>query len=386
MRALFARRRSAFTLIELLVVIAIIAVLIALLLPAVQSAREAARRAQCVNNLKQLGLGVHNYHQTNNAFPPIYANFCYVPNSNAGTACGATNSGPGGAWPLGWGVAILGYIEQQQLFNAANYAGGAFDPQNQNTLSATKILAYTCPSETIKTGPWIAGTYINYHANFGGPSPIGAWTGPIVPMRNDGASGTNGSYLGASNTYWPNMTNCGTIGIESVSDGTSNTALFSECLIGLAGDVTTATPASVYAKRASFQMSISVTLDPDANGQADAMAAYSACKAMPGSTQPTNPTQWSGACWTGSHAGTLHFNAYNHFNTPNGISCVAANSWGGAPGGENDLITATSNHPGGVNVCMCDGSVKFVKDSVSPQVWWAIGSRNVGEIVSSDQL
>ena len=70
--------------------------------------------------------------------------------------------------------------------------------------------------------------------------------------------------------------------------------------------------------------------------------------------------------------------------TPNGISCVAANSWGGAPGGFNDAITATSNHPGGVNVVMADGSVKFIKDSITPAIWWAIGTRNQGEVISSD--
>ena len=92
-----------------------------------------------------------------------------------------------------------------------------------------------------------------------------------------------------------------------------------------------------------------------------------------------------GPCWNGSHAGTLHFNAYNHWNTPNGLSCVAGNSWGGAPGGYNDIISASSNHPGGVNVAFLDGSVKFIKDTLSPNIWWALGSRNVGEVLSSDQ-
>ena len=103
-----------------------------------------------------------------------------------------------------------------------------------------------------------------------------------------------------------------------------------------------------------------------------------------GTTLPYYPTQWSGACWNGSHEGTLHFNAYDHWNTPNGLSCIAGNSWGGPPGGFNDIITATSNHPGGVNVGFCDGSVKFIKDSIAPNVWWAIGSRNQGEVLSSD--
>lgn len=381
------RSRRGFTLIELLVVIAIIAVLIALLLPAVQAAREAARRAQCVNNLKQLGLGIHNYLSANNAFPPIYGNFCWVPGSGATQPCGP-NGGPNGAtgeWPLGWAVGLLGFMEQQALYNAANYSGGATNGMNQNTVSAAKVATLICPSESMKSGPWIASTWTNYHASFGGPAPIGTWTGPIVPMRNDGGGGTNGNGLGASNTYWPNMTNCGAIGIESITDGTSNTAVFSEKLMGLNGNVIVR-PGSQQGKRVSYQLSLAITLDSDPNGPANALIAYNACKAVPGTANPTNPTQWSGACWNGSHAGTLHFNAYNHFMPPNSISCVASNSWGGPPGGVNDLITATSNHPGGVNVCMADGSVKFVKDTINVSVWWGIGTRSNGEVISADSL
>ena len=170
--------RRGFTLIELLVVIAIIAVLIALLLPAVQAAREAARRAQCTNNLKQLGLGIHNYHQANNAFPPLWGNF-----GNPSPPSGP--SSPAGEWPLGWGTAILQFIEQQPLFNASNYSGGATNVMNQTTVSSTKIPGFVCPSESVKVGPWIASTWTNYHASFGGPEPISAWNGPFVPFLSD---------------------------------------------------------------------------------------------------------------------------------------------------------------------------------------------------------
>ena len=122
----------------------------------------------------------------------------------------------------------------------------------------------------------------------------------------------------------------------------------------------------------------------DASNMQIAVQFYQVCKNLPNTTTPTNPTQWTGAAWNGSHAGTLHFNEYNHFVTPNGLSCVSANSWGGPPGGFNDAITATSNHPGGVNVGFCDGSVKFIKDTVGYTTWWAIGSRNLGENISSD--
>ena len=372
------RTHKAFTLIELLVVIAIIAVLIALLLPAVQAAREAARRAQCTNNLKQMGLGVHNYFQANNAFPPLFGNF-----GNP-----APPNGPNintGEWPLGWGVALLPFIEQQQLFNATNYSGGATSPLNQTTVSSTKISGYVCPSESLKTGPWIAQTFTNYHASFGGPECISPWDGPFVPFMSD-----PNNLPGQSNIYPYGTGNLGVVDFATISDGSSNTALFSEKLIGLAGFVQVYPGTLPNAKRVSYQTSFTTDVNGVASaigtgGQAMALGFVQACKSIPGTALPTNPTQWSGSCWNGSHAGTLHFNAYNHWNTPNGLSCVAGNTWGGPPGGMNDIITATSNHPGGVNVGFCDGSVKFMKDSISPNVWWAVGSRNQGEIVSSDQ-
>jgi len=91
---------------------------------------------------------------------------------------------------------------------------------------------------------------------------------------------------------------------------------------------------------------------------------------------------WNGAAWTGSHAGTLRFNAYDHVNTPNGITC--STSGGEDPGTFTTAITAGSFHSGGVNVCLADGSVRFVKDTINAQTWWAIGSRNQGEVVSAD--
>jgi prepilin-type N-terminal cleavage/methylation domain-containing protein/prepilin-type processing-associated H-X9-DG protein len=353
-------RRRGFTLIELLVVIAIIGVLIALLLPAVQAAREAARRSQCVNNLKQLGLAVHNYHSTNNAMPPLYGNF----------GAAGDPSAPNGEWPLGWAVALLPYLEQQPLFNSANYSQGVFNAININTISSTKLSVLVCPSEPLRQGPWLTVTWTNYHANFGGPSMIAGWDGAIVPFNGDPSG-----FPGISNTV--TNSNSGTFGFEGFSDGTSQTAMFSEKLIGLNGFVPIP-PGQPKANRVTYQTSFNSTWDN--NSQALAQQFLSICKSIPATTQPTNPTQWTGAAWNGSHAGTLHFNAYNHFNTPNGLSCVAANSWGGPPGGFNDIITATSAHPAGVNVCMADGSVKFAKDTISPTVWWGLGSRNQSEV------
>jgi prepilin-type N-terminal cleavage/methylation domain-containing protein/prepilin-type processing-associated H-X9-DG protein len=373
------RNRHAFTLIELLVVIAIIAVLIALLLPAVQSAREAARRAQCTNNLKQLGLAVHNYHQAYNAFPQLFGNF-----GNPSPPSGP--SAANGEWPLGWGVAILPYIEQEPIFNAANISAGAFNVMNQSTVTGLKISTYICPSESVRLGPWIASSWTNYHANMGGPECISPWSGPMVPFLGD-----VGGVPGSSNVYPFGVGNLGVVGMGSITDGTSYTALFSESLMGYNGYVSVLPGQAPNSWRVSYQTSFQTDVTgnpsppPGTGGYPMALSFLQTCQSLPAATAPTNPTQWSGACWSGSHAQTLHFNAYNHWNTPNQNSCVAGNSWGGPPGGFNDIITANSLHPGGVNVCFTDGSVHFIKSSIAPNTWWAIGSRNLGEIISADQ-
>jgi len=362
-------QRRGFTLIELLVVIAIIAVLIALLLPAVQAAREAARRAQCVNNLKQMGLGIHNYISINNCFPPLFTNFNTL---GGASGAGPNIANPEGPWPLGWAVAILPNMEQTQLFNAANYSYGAQDAPNR-TVAFAKVNTYICPSETLTNGPWPGvPSFINYAANVGGPASIAMFSGPIVTMTNNSFS-TSG---------WGNNGYTGSVGVQSVSDGTSNTALFSEKLIGIqtpsSGGVT---PGSTFAKRVIFQIS-SITVNPDTGGPAQATSFYQACKSIPSTTVASGANYWNGACWSGSHAGTLRFNAYDHVNTPNGYSCQDGNAQ--APGDVTDAITASSFHAGGVNVGMCDGSVRFVKDTVNYQTWWAIGSRSLGEVISSD--
>jgi len=346
--------------------------LIALLLPAVQMAREAARRASCVNNLKQLGLAVHNYHGTINAIPPLFGCFGMPSPPN----------GPSYAnleWPLGWGVALLPYIEQQPLYNLLNYSAGAFNVVNL-TASAGNISSLICPSESVHVGPWIASTWTNYHANFGGPAPIGSWDGPFVPLKGD-----SGGVPGYSNVNPTALTNLGTVGFESILDGLSNTALLSEKLIGLNGYYQVY-PGQPYANRVQYAPTNNATVNWDTGGGPAAQVFVQACQQIPATQSPAGMlTQWSGACWSGSNAWTLHLNAYDHFNTPNLLSCVASNSdGGGALGGFNDAITATSNHPGGVNVCLCDGSVKFVKDSVAANIWWGLGSRNKDELIGAD--
>jgi len=363
MRPFVRGGRAGFTLIELLVVIAIIAVLIALLLPAVQSAREAARRAQCVNNLKQIGLGLHNYISQQNCMPPLAGNM-WLPGSPAS---------PGwGNWPLGWAVSLMPMMEGQALANAANFSFGADQEANYQTVCRARVATFICPSESRGTGPWQPQSWMNYAANFGGPASLSTWSGVIIPMREEpGVTGIGTSY--------PN--NAGTVTIASLTDGTSNTVAFSERLIGLPGEPVI-TISSNDAKRVIFGPVPGVVADArDADA---ALAFVQACRSLPGTTTTAgsqNNAWIGGAVWAGSHGNTLRFNSYSHVNTPNGISCKAHDY---SPGQAIDAITAGSNHSGGVNACMADGSVRFIKDSIAVQTWWALGTRAGGEVISSD--
>ncbi len=344
------RERRGFTLIELLVVIAIIAVLIALLLPAVQAAREAARRAQCVNNLKQLGLGVQNYLSATNSLPPLYTNY---PTALAG-------GGAGFDWPLGWAVFILPQIEQQALYNAANFSWGSGQPPNQGTLTATKLNALVCPSESVNTGPWLNTSWTNYHANVGGPADAQSWSGVIIPMSSD-PNGNNGAAGRPS-----------TIGFQAITDGTSNTACFSEALISNNQGYQ---PGNAGAARDYYPSGVTVKADAGNTTQSSALVA--ACKSLPPSTASLN-NSWGGCNWAGTHSATLRWNAYTHICAPNTFPCGS-----NQVGSVTDCLPPTSNHSGGVNASFCDGSVKFIKNSVSLTTWWALGTRAGNEVIDA---
>jgi prepilin-type N-terminal cleavage/methylation domain-containing protein/prepilin-type processing-associated H-X9-DG protein len=375
------RGRSAFTLIELLVVIAIIAVLIALLLPAVQSAREAARRIQCTNNLKQIGLAAHNYYSANNVFPSqSIQNTTYW------------------AWEPSWAAAILPMMEQMPIYNSINFSvpmldlggftGATF--MENSTSGLTAIQSLLCPSESISHPLSYAGDWgqCNYAGNYGGPGMIASCNGVIVPSKGD---------------QFVSSPNLGPVSIASLTDGTTNTAMFSEHLLGPGGaldglDSTYKSPyvaGSNFAKRCLFQInSISPMPDQGVAGVAVAQQLAAACRSVPGGTIPSEDAG-TGSSWLYTQGYDTINLSYTHFMPPNSYSCTGAESgWFGAQGnftsdgsggGWLAASTATSNHPGGVNVGMADGSVKFIKDTISQQTWWGLGSRAGGEVISADQ-
>lgn len=377
------RGRRAFTLIELLVVIAIIAVLIELLLPAVQAAREAARRIQCTNNLKQLGLACHNYVSSNNVYPSQS-----VQNTSQW------------AWEPSWVAAILPMMEQTPAYNSINFSLpmleiGFINPTatggTANSTSGLMIISsLLCPSESMThpvnfNGNW---AQCNYAGNFGGPGMIASCNGVIVPAKGDN---------------FVSSPNLGPVSIASLTDGTSNTALISERLVGAAGALSGMAPGyvsphvagSATAKRSLFQInSVSPLPDQGLNGVAVAQQLVAACKSIPGGTAPSDDSG-SGYSWLFTQGYVTVNLAYTHVMTPNSYSCTGAESGffgaqgnftsDGANGGWLAAATANSNHPGGVNMSMGDGSVRFVKDTIGLSTWWALGSRAGGEVISADQ-
>lgn len=319
-----------FTLVELLVVIAIIGILIALLLPAVQSAREAARRSQCTNNLKQVGLAVHNYGQTYKAFPAGGWDCCY------------------GTWLL----ALTPFVEQptlyQQYVRPAGMEGKAhvtnptqIGPDTRYgtavnwPVTRTQVPAYTCPSDSITaTASNFNGvTFHNYVANYGNTTRTRAspWGGVVyggapfiaVYVANGVAyldSNTPGSGVSPAEGARRGVR------LQEVQDGMSNTLLFSETVQGRDGDLR---GFGWWGGGAHFETFIAPN-----SATPDVIESAGNCK-------PANP-----------------------LNPP----CVGISSV------NRETIAARSRHPGGVGVTMCDGSVRFVTNNIALGLWRSLGS------------
>jgi prepilin-type N-terminal cleavage/methylation domain-containing protein/prepilin-type processing-associated H-X9-DG protein len=330
-------RRGGFTLIELLVVIAIIGILIALLLPAVQAAREAARRSQCTNNLKQLVLATMNYNDANGALPP-----------NSGYDA---PTGP----DFGFKPRLLPYLEQLAAYNTLNLSlpNGTRDNGNM-TCTITQIAAFQCPSDgNIPAGP---STFFNglafikgYHSY---PNNMGTWVGF-----------TGGAFDGPA--YQLGQTTRGSVvTLATILDGTSSTVIFSEFV---RGNNSTSGPDKVFVFRGTLaSATVSFTIDQLA---ADCQQSTTIADSS------------KGAEWLNQN--TARGGGYSHIMTPNKKACFFSDA---SASKYQTIIGASSNHPGGVNCAFLDGTVRFVKDSVAPRTWWAISTRAGGEIVSADSL
>jgi prepilin-type N-terminal cleavage/methylation domain-containing protein/prepilin-type processing-associated H-X9-DG protein len=363
-----------FTLIELLVVIAIIAVLIALLLPAVQAAREAARRAQCTNNMKQLGLALQNYMSSNDAIPHVYPIWYYPPKT------GSVSDGWGGWSPQSH---MFPYMEQGPLYNAIN-----FGMPNRNTgylsnssLSASTINSFLCPSSPLAKGNIACNNLLkspgnNYFASVGSS------------LNYQSPSSPNGlfmwEYNPAINGNW--AAQAAPLSLRDITDGTSNTIAFGEWRTGDFNCQILSIPQDVI-NPVVFPTSIS-TNGPWTGAALTTFLGWLNTCAVTAPSTITHGSNWSfnmsglGDCWDQGLFGHTLGNTLlaPNSNIPNCRTCTWNGDWD-CPG----MYGLSSFHPGGGNVALADGSVRFLKSSTAMFTVQALGSRAGGEIVSSDQ-
>jgi prepilin-type N-terminal cleavage/methylation domain-containing protein/prepilin-type processing-associated H-X9-DG protein len=329
------RKRSTygFTLIELLVVITIIGILIALLLPAVQAAREAARRAQCVNNLKQLGLALHNYHDTFRQFPPGYL-------SKVGP--GGTDDDQGPGW--GWAARILPYLEQTNLFNEINWNKDITDPANASA-RVTELTALLCPSDGNGARRFKVDA-------LGDTTPD--YSTPVIDSAGNAVSVAHSNYVGVFGQ--PEIYPDPGFSVPAPDRGVNVRGMFCRNQTVRMSDVKDGSAYTIFV------------------GERSSKLAYAT---------------WTGAV-TGGQVPPKLPNIYGY--EPEGAAVLILGHTGNAADhvdGEpdhtpnshvNHIDDFWSDHPQGANFLMVDGSVHMFGDSIDSKIWWALGSRAGKEI------
>jgi prepilin-type N-terminal cleavage/methylation domain-containing protein/prepilin-type processing-associated H-X9-DG protein len=335
-----ARALRGFTLIELLVVIAIIAVLISLLLPAVQAAREAARRSQCINNMKQIGLALHNYESSNSTLPPakIYS---------AGTT--TTSNDPGGTGLLlntTLFTLILNGLEQTARFNAYNFSlpscnsvnsgvnttiiGGTSAYLANTTVTSQIISTYLCPSDMT-------------------PTPF--TNNPSSPGAYPGNNAVRCSYMACAAQYYE------TYNARYISTRPLDEAIFSG---------------------SDWSTTLSTIRDGTSN----------TCMIGESRLQKTSSSYggwWGQGLWTSTHGMVYPPTSASYPSTlPNAPALISQVSVANNPQRLGYAWTMSSVHPGGLNMLFADGSVKFIKSSINPYTWSGLMTAHSGEVISAD--